>query len=173
MEAADGTRSLCPACRRGGSLHPGSRWLVARRSAPARRNRAADGRMRGHSTRDIGRVRQAATVVTSTVRALIAGRYRLVVYCPCGHHAWLDLIALARRDGPDTPTDHWSMRRRLRCSQCGRRSADVKLHVEGDSRLGDRPYTEEERSILAASRAGGSPPVPGTEREKGSPSGGL
>ena len=87
--------------------------------------------------------------MTFTVRALIAGRYKMAVYCGCGHTAWLDLVALARRDGPDTPTDHWSMRRRLRCSQCGRRSADVKLHVEGDSRLSDRPYTAEEAEVLA------------------------
>lgn len=86
--------------------------------------------------------------MTFTVRSLIAGRYRLAVHCPCGHDVWLDLIAIARRDGPDTPTDHLSMRRRLQCSICGQRRADIKLHPETDSLLSNRPYTAEEAEVL-------------------------
>lgn len=64
----------------------------------------------------------------STIREMIAGRYRLSAHCDayspvCNHSGALDLPLLGRAFGSDFDIvdSRQQLRRRLVCSKCGRR----------------------------------------------------
>ena len=77
--------------------------------------------------------------MTITIRTLgdIAGKERLFAECDrigCGHSQELLVEDLERRFGKDFELAE--LRRRVRCSKCGARPPDVRVHAVSDGRAG-------------------------------------
>jgi hypothetical protein len=61
-----------------------------------------------------------------TLGGAAAARVRLIVWChDCRHRVEPDPAAMAERHGAELPVIDWV--KRLKCSQCGSRSADFVL----------------------------------------------
>lgn len=66
---------------------------------------------------------------TGTIGAMIDNRYTLRVHCNargCGHHAEVDLQALADKLGRDHGAMHWDLVPLMRCSKCGSKDLGIQ-----------------------------------------------